>query len=106
MGRHADYHKKNHIWIWHNFMTWSEGITNFIGYNTTSLINRVMYVYNNTKQISPFSVELIVFSMFALKFHLKIDIKEVSFTNSKSGKDLQKTGISFMYYHIICVREK
>lgn len=28
--------------------------------------------------------------MFALKFHLKIDIKELSFTNSKSGKDLPK----------------
>jgi hypothetical protein len=29
-------------------------------------------------------------SMFPLKFHLKIDIKELSFTNSKSVKDLPK----------------
>lgn len=34
------------------------------------------------------SSALIVLSMFALQFHLRIDIKELSFTNSKSGKDL------------------
>lgn len=27
--------------------------------------------------------------MFGLKFHLKIDIKELSLTSSKYGKDLQ-----------------
>ena len=45
---------------------------------------------SNTSVICPLSEELIVLSMFALKFHLKIDIKELSFTNSKSGKDLPK----------------
>lgn len=34
------------------------------------------------------SSELIVLSIFALQFHLRIDIKELSFTNSKSGTDL------------------
>ena len=45
---------------------------------------------NNTSVISPLSVELIVISMFALKPHLKIDLNELSLTNSKSGKDLPK----------------
>lgn len=33
--------------------------------------------------------------MFALKFHLKSDINEYSFTDSRSGKDLHKDS----YYH-------
>lgn len=35
-----------------------------------------------------------VLSIFALKFHLRIDIKELSITNSKSGKDLWQKVIS------------
>lgn len=47
----------------------------------------------STSVICPLSA-LMVLSMFALKFHLRIDIKELSITNSKSGKDLCKNFIS------------
>lgn len=56
-----------------------------------------------TSVICPSSEELIAFSMFALKFHLKIDIKELSLTNSKSGKDLPKKVITSTNYLKISV---
>lgn len=43
-----------------------------------------------TRVICPLFVELIVFSMLALKFHLKSGTKAASFTNFRSGKDLQE----------------
>lgn len=44
-----------------------------------------------TKAICPL-LQLIVLSIFVLKLHLRIDIKETSPTTSKPGKDLFKTG--------------
>jgi len=41
-----------------------------------------------TKLTRPFSVEVISFSIFGLKFHLKMDIKELPVTSFKSGNDL------------------
>jgi hypothetical protein len=49
-----------------------------------------------TSIICPFSEENIVFSMLVLKFHLRIDIKELSLSTSRVGKDLSKDDINFL----------
>ena len=48
-----------------------------------------------TSTIDPFSSEHRVLSIFALKFHLNIDNKEHSCTNSKSGKHSQTATICY-----------
>lgn len=48
-----------------------------------------------TSAICPLSEEQIVFSMSLLKFHLRIDVKELSPNTSRVGKDLFKDDAKF-----------
>lgn len=52
-------------------------------------------LYELTSAICPLSEEQIVLSISALKFHLRIDIKEISPNTSRFGKDLFKDDAKF-----------
>ena len=45
--------------------------------------------------------EHIVLSMLVLKFHLRIDIKEISSNTSRVGKDLSEDDISFLLTELL-----
>ena len=45
--------------------------------------------------------EHIVLSMLVLKFHLRIDIKEISSNTSRVGKDLSEDDISFVLTELL-----